>query len=142
MESVEQLQQLYGAYLEEAEKARKAASPFDGLFGLGNDPRKHPCHDAFYKRLQAWIGDFIATGPSGEAARAVAEHLLEAPARHRETEGYWYMFAGLGFLKELIPSLSKADCKALAARMNTLYPRRERLPLQQAVFNQLTKAGK
>lgn len=139
---MDSLRQLYADYLAEAYKVRKNASAFAGIFGLGDDPRKHPCHEVFYHNVEKWMEEFVASGPACELAGEVASFLLEEPGKHRDKEGYWFLYACLGFIRSLIPFLSGEDCKALAARMNELYPRRERMPLQQETFKLLQKAGK
>ena len=45
---LEQLKERYRQYDEEATLVRKKASPADGLFGFGNDPKNHPCHELYY----------------------------------------------------------------------------------------------
>jgi len=136
------LRQLYADYLAEAHKVRKNASAFAGVFGLGDDPRKHPCHEVFYQNVEKWIEEFVASGPDCEQAGAVASFLLEEPGKNVKEEGYWFLYACLGFIRNLVPFLSGEDCKVLATRMNSLYPRRERMPVQQETFIMLQKAGK
>ncbi len=142
MDLIAKLQQLYEDYIAEADKVKKNASWFDGMFGMGNDPRKHACHDAFYHAAQAWTADFAAAAPGPEDALAAAGYILEAPHLNRQSESYMFLFVALGNIETLIPFLRAEDCRTLAERLNALYPRRDRLPLQQQVFKKLQKAGK
>ena len=139
---MEKLRQLYTDYLEETYTIRKKASAFAGILGLGDDPRKNPCHEKFYNDVDGWMKSFAETEPAAEQAREVAAFLLEEPAKNRETEGYWFMYVCIGFIRNLIPFMEAQDCKVLAERMNALYPKRERMPLQQETFKMLQKAGK
>lgn len=142
MDPITALHQLYEDYLAKATKVKQSASWFDGMFGLGNDPRKNPCHDAFYEAAQQWTAGFAASAPSQETAREAASFILEAPHKHRQSEGYMYMFVAIGNILPLIPFLKKEDCRALAQQLDHFYPRLDRFPLQQQVFKALQKAGK
>lgn len=71
-----------------------------------------------------------------------ASFMLEEPRKNANAEGYWFLYVCVGFIRELIPFLSREDCKQLSEQMNSLYPRRERMPLQQETFQLLQKAGK
>lgn len=142
MERVAALQELYQNYNAEATKVRKSASWFDGIFGMGNDPRKHYCHDAFYENAGKWTQAFVASNPSAEIALAAATWILEAPAKNRNTEGYWYMFAAMAYADPLVPLLRKEDCKTLTKLLDDLYPKVERMPVQQNLYKKLIKAGK
>ncbi len=139
---MEQLRKLYADYLEQARAVRKKAPAWAGVFGLGDDPRKHPCHENFYENAQGWLREFVAAQPSREQARLAAEFILEEPQKHKNTDGYWFLYVCVGFIRDLIPYLGKDDCAALALRMNSLYPRRDRMPVQQDTFKALQKAGK
>ena len=139
---MEALQQLYTDYLAEVVEVRRNAPRFAGIFGLGEDPRKHPCHTIFYNNVEKWVEEFLAAKPSRDAALETAWFFLEAPKKHEETESYWFMYVCIGFIRKLIPYLTAADCKALAERFNALYPRRDRMPVQQETFKMLQKASK
>lgn len=139
---METLRQLYADYLAEAAEIRKKASAFAGLFGLGDDPRRHPCHEVFYHNVEKWVKSFVDSQPDAQQALEAASFLLEEPRKNTQAEGYWFLYVCVGFVRELIPFLTVQDCKQLSERMNTLYPRRERMPLQQETFKMLQKAGK
>jgi len=139
---MEALRKLYTDYLEEVIEVRRKAPRFAGVFGLGEDPRKHPCHTVFYENVSKWAEEFVAAQPSRDAALEAAWFFLEEPKKHEETESYWFMYVCVGFIRNLIPCLKAEDCKALAERFNSLYPRRERMPVQQETFKMLQKAAK
>lgn len=142
MERIIALQELYANYDEESTQVRLSAKPFDGVFGMGNDPRKNPCHDIFYDKVQSWVQAFVADTPSPEAAAVTARFMLEAPSRYRQQECYWYMYACVGFVEGLIPFIKKEDCAALAQLFSSLYAKYDRMPVQRRVLKLLTKAGK
>lgn len=139
---MEQLQKLYQDYHQQVIDLRQKAHFFDGVMGLGDDPKKHPCHEAFYQAVQDWTATFVAGSPTPTDAYAAASFLLETPAHNREGESYWFMYASMVFIEPLIPYLNKEDCKALTARMNFLFPRYDRMPAHQALYKKLQKAGK
>ena len=139
---MEQLKALYEDYAQKALEVRKKSRLFDGVMGFGDDPRKHPCHETFYLAVKAWVEDFAATNPSAEEANEVISFLIEAPAHNRERECYWFMYASIVFMEPLIPYLNNTYAKALAKRMNLLFPRYDRMPAHQSVFKKLQQAGK
>ncbi len=142
MERIIALQALYEAYNQEATRVRRTAKPFDGVFGMGNDPRNNPCHDLFYDNVRSWVQDFETSAPSPEVAAAAVRYLLETPAQYRQQECYWYMYACIGFAERLIPFLKKEDCAALSQLLSSLYAKYDRMPVQRRVLKLLTKAGK
>ena len=139
---IETLKELYTTYQEDAVKVKKAAPRFAGILGLGDDPRKHPVHETFYNNVGKWIEGFVDSAPDQAQAMEAASFILEAPGQNFQTEGYWFFYACIGYIQSLIPFLSKADCKILADRLNVLYPKIERMPLQQETFKKLSKAAK
>ena len=139
---METLKKLYADYLEEAYNVRKKASVFAGLFGLGDDPKKNPCHETFYENACQWVAELLAAGPAEGQAAEVARFMLEEPKQYEGKEGFWFLYVCIGLIRELVPYLSKDECAQLAKRMNELYPRRDRMPVQQEVFKMLQKAGK
>lgn len=139
---MEQLKALYEDYAQKALEVRKKARLFDGVMGFGDDPRKHPCHEAFYHAVKEWVEAFAASTPSPEEANDAISFLIEAPAHNREGECYWFMYANMVFMEPLIPYLNGIYAKSLAKRMNFLFPRYDRMPAHQAVFKKLQKAAK
>ena len=57
------LKERYDRYVAEAREARQKAGLCDGLFGMGNDPRRHPCHGNFYEAVGTWVEDFLRDDP-------------------------------------------------------------------------------
>lgn len=142
MEQLQQLEKLFGDYRQKVIEIRKKSRFFDGVFGLGDDPKKNPCHEAFYQAVKEWVDTFAASSPSPETANAAVSFLLETPAHNRESESYWFMYAVMAFIDPLIPYLNKEDAKVLAKRMNLLFPRYDRMPAHQAAYKKLLDAGK
>lgn len=139
---MENLRQLYDQYQAQAREVHKKAPAFAGIFGLGNDPRRHPCHEQFYADVEKWIAEFLQSQPEPQQAMEVARFLTERPKENPSQDSYWFMYASMGFVRNLIPLMAKEDCKVLAEKMSALYPRRERMPVQQQTLKLLQKAGK
>lgn len=142
MQTVTQLQGLYEDYHQQVKKVRRAARAFDGIFGLGNDPRNDPCHEAFYRSVGTWVEELIAAGPDQAQLMEAAVWIVEGPSAYKDQESYWYMFVCHGYLKPLIPLLSSENCRILQARFEEMYPKRERMPLQKEILKLLSRAGK
>ena len=85
---LEQLKERYRQYDEEATLVRKKASPADGLFGFGNDPKNHPCHEMFYEDIGRWTKAFLASAPNPEQSYAAARFLIAAPVECSSKESY------------------------------------------------------
>lgn len=132
----------YWQYEVEAGKSVQKARPTDGLFGMGADPRKHPCHDAFYEDVGNWVDEFLNAEPSSQEADEAAMWIIKAAAGHRDTEVYWYMFAAQGYAVPLIQKMTPESCRELAEWYDKAYPKRDRMPVQQNVFKLLQKRAK
>lgn len=139
---VEQLRKRYTDYAEQVQQLRKNARVTDGMFGMGEDPKKDPCHMAFYENVAGWIDDFCATSPTAEAAAEALLLMLEAPAGQEKKDSYWMMFAALGLARKMVPLLDKAGAEAAFVRMGELYPAHLRMPAQEQLYRDLKrKAG-
>ena len=140
---VQKLKERYARYVETARKVRRKAPATAGLFGMGDDPRKNPCHEAFYEDVASWAAEFRASNPDEKAANEAVSWIIEAAAEHRDEDAYWFMYAVHGHCKELIPLLAPADCARLVQFYDEQYPRRDRMPVQKEVYRLLKKrAGK
>ena len=128
-----QLIAIYEDYLEKAAQARKKASPFAGIFGMGDDPRKHPCHELFYEAVEQWVKECDSADPDKilEAVR----YILSASVDHDQNEDvYWFLYAAHSLTMPLIPNLRSADREKLAAWYDCTYPKRMRFPAQNQVY--------
>lgn len=143
MADLEQMKRLYEEYEEKLAQAVANASVFAGAFGMGDDPRKDACNQIFYDQLGRWATEFREANPTaGEAARAV-EWILEYPAQHRDSRTYWMTYAAQNHAQALISLVEPGEAEALAAEYVKLYPRTERLPVQQEILRTLReRAGK
>lgn len=135
------LKALYEHYIREYDQVVRKASPMDGLFGMGDDPKKDPCHMRFYEAAEQWVKAFVAAGPDADAAYAVTEWILAAPAEHKKEQVFWYMFAAQGFCVELIGLLSREQCARLQELYDARYSRWERMPLQKQIYKLLRKGA-
>ena len=138
---LEQLKERYLRYDEEATLVRKKASPADGLFGFGNDPKNHPCHELFYEDIGKWTKAFLETKPNAQDALAAARFLIEAPKTRASRESYWMMYAAQGWCRELVGLLDAAGCAELRTLFDELYPKRDRMPVQQELYKALKKGA-
>lgn len=136
------LKEIYENYYAKSAEVRSKAKPFAGIWGMGDDPRKDPCHQMFYDAAQEWTNAFAASGPDAAAALEAVRWILQAPLDHQGEDAYWYLYAAHGLVKPLIPRLGAADCKALAAWYDASFPKKARFPVQQEVLKLLKKHGK
>jgi hypothetical protein len=139
MAALDELKELYAKYAEKAEQVRKKASPIAGMFGFGDDPRRHSCHDDFYEAVEHWVADFMDSAPETDEIVAVTRWILEEPNNHQGKECYWYMYAAHGLTSPVIPKLPQDVCSQLRAWYGSTYSVRERMPVQQQVYKLLQK---
>ena len=139
---VQQLKERYELYRQQARSAREEAPALGGFLGFGQDPRKDPCHTAFFRDIEKWVRDFVASEPDEAAVCQAARHILFAPTTCRGSDAYWFMFAAHGLCKDLIVLLNPQDCAALAAEYDREFPRRDRLDAQADIYKRLVKGAK
>jgi len=142
MTILEQLQQLYEDYAAQAKSAKEKSSYFATVFNTGNDYRNHPCHDQFYEKLGALVAEFAEGNPSAEEAEPVLQWLLLMAAAHKEEPTYWYLYAAHNFAMPLIKLAEPAACARLLEQYGKVYPRVERMPVQEKIYKALTKRAK
>lgn len=138
---LQQLMERYRRYDEEAVQVRKKASPADGLFGFGNDPKNHPCHEQFYEDIGKWTQAFVESGPDAAQSYEAARFLIAAPKERSSRESYWMMYAAQGWCRELVGLLDAEGCAKLRELFDGLYPKRDRMPVQQALYKALKKGA-
>ena len=142
MSVTEQLELIYSEYAERAEQAEQESGLFDGVLGMGSDPKKDPCHMAFYERLEAWVSDFRKQQPGPEEAFEAAEYILMAADSRRGQNTYWFCYAAQGLAEKLVNLLRPEQCRDLAERYEACYPRRDRMPVQKNVLRRLKKRSR
>lgn len=142
MDMLEILKEQYRDYDEKAVQVKKEAKGAAGLWGMGEDPRRHHCHDVFYESVGQWVRDFLNTAPNSQYVMIAAKFILGAAAERREEESFWYTFAAQGHVKPMIAWLNGAQCKELADWYDTLYTKLERLPVQRELYKMIRKAAK
>lgn len=141
METVQQLRERYEKYIQDVENLYRQAKPTDGLFGMGDDPRRDPCHMRFYEDVEQWTKAFLTGEPRQEAVFDAVRFMLETPAQYRQEHSFWFLFAAQGLTRALIPRLTGAQCTALRGSYDERYPRRDRMPVQKEVYRLLKKGA-
>ena len=130
---MKQLTDIYEAYIEKAKAVRKKASPFAGIFGMGDDPRKHACHEEFYEQVEQWSQNFDTSDP--DVTLQAVKYIFETSNAHEgNRDVYWFLFAAHALTLPLIPALRPADRQELAVWYDKTYPRRVRFPVQKQVL--------
>lgn len=133
---LEEIVSLYEAYAEEFYRLERKRRPLEGAFGFGGGPQSYPCHETFARDLECRLNRFAAQSPSSDQVAPVLSYIcLTAPNRWRaENAVYWMLLAVQGLTLELIPLLDGTDAEALYRAYQDMYPRRQRLPVQETVF--------
>ena len=139
MPQLEELRGLYAAYEKKAANVHKNAPRYAGIFGLGNDPRNHACHEMFYEDVGTWVQDFLKEKPSPEETAQAVRWILEAATLCRNPVVCGYLYAAQGHSVKLIPALSQEESRELLEWYDRSYPERDRMPVQQEIFALLRK---
>ena len=133
---ISQLEQIYSTYEKDLAEANRKSSVFAGIFGQGtmNDSRSDPCNQAFYEQTGRWVHAFAVSAPGEKETEQACRWILDAAARNKGKQVYWYYLVAQSYVKELLPLLSP-ECRAvLAADFNRQYPKRIRLPIQEELY--------
>lgn len=130
---------LYEAYLDEFHRLEQKRRPMEGVFGIGNGPQNYPCHEKFAQDLERMLKDLAGQALSSEQAGQVLRYIYcTAPVRWKsENTVYWMMLAVQGLTDDLIERLDASTAKTLCEEYQRLYPRYQRLPVQNKVFSAL-----
>lgn len=136
------LKTYYDNYAEAAQKARNKSNFFDNFLGTGSAANKHPCHEQFYEDIKELVEKYVASGPDAQEACAVSVYMIEEPMKYKGRDAYWFMYVVLAFVRDLIPFMTKEDCGMLAEKLNGLYKKRDRMPVQEDTYKKLVKASK
>lgn len=131
------------AYIVEADTVAAKASPWDGLLGMGRDPKKDPCHGKFFKAVGDMVKQLCQRPPAPTLAYDIVSVLLTAQKTHPNAENaQWMLLAIQGYAQSLVPFLTPEDAKAFAEEYANDIPRWDRLPVQSKVLKALTLRSK
>ena len=144
MDLLDEVRRLYVDYEAKFQAQDQKRKPLEGAFGLGGGPGSYPCHEEFAERLKALLHAPKAEALSPEQTRQLLEYICFAPAKHPGGQDavYWMKLAVHGLTTQLLPRLEPEDAKALYAAYRSTYPRRNRLPAQEALLAALKKQGR
>lgn len=138
---LEQLQQLYDAYIQEAMTAEAQKKFGDGLFGFGNKPANLPFHEKFVLDVRALLADWVP-----ESAEALQELLTwvfhMADGRDQVPSIYWTLVAAQSAVIPLIPRLAPQQAETLYEAYKRNTRSWNRLPVQSDILKLLDKARK
>ena len=133
---------LVEAYIARATALEEQGKPWDGFLGFGSRPADDPCHTRMVDDLVTLLREGADSLAPGEARDILAD-LLEAPAAHSRCPAiYWTLIAAQGAGLTLVPRLTREEAEGLLRELETLYPKRTRLPVQALLVSALKKAAK
>ena len=138
---MEHLEQALRACVEEYEAAAarmvSRLRPGDGVLGFGRDPKRDPCHMAFYEAAGEAVSRFAAGEPEAGEAFQGARFLLTMGQEGRPALLRPMLEAAQGHALPLIPLMEPGQAAELARWYRAHYPKRRRLPVQDKVLRAL-----
>lgn len=143
MDTVSAIRSHTSRYFSEVERVMKNLKFGDGLFGLGNDPKKAPCHMAFYEAVAEALSQAESQALSEEELDEIVTVVLRLDTDHaQQSEMVRLMLQAVqGLTLPLIPRLSKGCAEALCEWYAGSYPRQSRMPNQSKVLRALRRRG-
>lgn len=142
-DSMKRIEQCYEKYTKNVNKVLADAKPVDGLLGLGDDPSKHPCHEAFYYEVETLMKEIAESEEDKAVLAQIVSYMLRAEIIWQEHEdAVWMMIAASGHAMKIITALTAEDAKALLKLYNDIAPRFRRLPVQKQIAASLKAASK
>lgn len=145
MNAINEIQAHNRRYFSTVDHLMKNLKLGDGLFGLGNDPKKDPCHMAYYEAIAATLSH-VESQPlaEGELDEIVSCVLRMDKEHAQQSEMVRLMLQAVqGLTLPLIPRLSRDCAQELGDWYAHAYPRQSRMPNQSKVLRALNRrAGK
>ncbi|MBR0172475.1 MAG: hypothetical protein IJQ21_06755 [Lachnospiraceae bacterium] len=142
MTTGQELETLYQDYLAAAQRAEQARRPFDGIFGFGKKASDDPCHEDFYRQLEALLERFAESRPESGTVKGVLSRICEAPDGDGiPKSAYWVLIAAQGLTLKLVPFLSAEDAGAVLETCRKTACFRNPLPAQKEVLRALNRQG-
>ena len=141
-ETIARLHAIYESYLDKTVKLELTRKFGAGWFGLKGGVADDPCHDRFADDLRAFFSETAETCDSAEA-RELMEYVVAAPEKaDAPRAAYWMLIAVQGLTQPLLPRLAAEDARAVCERLEKLFPRSQRLPVQDELVRALRKQAK
>jgi len=142
-EALVRLHVIYEAYLAKTILLERDQKPGAGWFGLKGGVADDPCHDRFAEELHGFFTELSGSGADSAAVREIMEYVLSAPQKaDAPRAAYWMLIAVQGLTRPLLPLLSPADAGAVGALLERLFPRSQRLPVQDKLLRELRRRAK
>ncbi len=142
-DAMKRIEQCYEKYTKNVQIILSEAKPVDGLLGFGEDPSRHPCHEAFYYEVEALIKAVAAEEKDPAVLAQVVSYMIRAEIIWQDhRDAVWMMIAASGHALEIIPALKREDAKKLLKLYGDIVPRFRRLPVQKKIAAGLKAVSK
>lgn len=132
---MEELEKLYGAYLDLVAQLNRDRKLWDGAFGLGGGPADNPCHEKLVRDVEEAMADM----DPARRSQAVEYILRESLEHKNDPVVYYTLLAVHGATIPYLSALPVDQAQALRGWYEQAYPRRERMPCQNKVLAALKK---
>lgn len=143
MADIQPLKARYHEYIQFNRELFAKAKFTDGLFGLGDDPKRDPGHTKFFDDVALLAEELAAQSPTPQEAEEAVTWMLEADSlTGKNSTASWMIIAAQQHAEKLIPLLSPDAAARLLQDYTKRYPRLMRLPIQNQLIKSLKARSK
>lgn len=127
----EEIQEIYGDYLEKTIQLDRNRKLGEGIFGSAG-PKTDPCHGVFADSVKTGLDAAAREEISSAEAREILEYIFKAPVEQQKNQlAYWMLLAVHGAALNLAERLDASDAEPLLELYLRLYPKYQWLPVQK-----------
>ncbi len=143
MADIEALKARYHEYIQYNQSLFAKAKITDGLFGLGNSPKRDSGHTKFFQDVAAIVEELSAQPLTAAEAAEAVRWMLEADAlAGQNTSAVWMIVAAQQHAEKLIPFLPAPEAARILLDYSKRYPKHQRLPIQTQLMKRLKAQSK
>ena len=139
---MDSLRTLFQDYIAYAGQLREETASVKSVLGLRDREIYDSGHKTFDRGVADWVSAFAKTSPSQEDLLEALDILLFSALGYEGRSPYWYLCAVQRHAVLLIPLLNEDSKAKLLERFEARYPKGQRLPIQNDIFNQLSGGRK
>lgn len=133
------LEQITDRYLAKEQNLEEKSSPFAGILGFHFGPKYDSCHEDYYNDMIAAVNAYVQGEIDEQDCFEAAEYIITAGASISHITRKWAVVSGQASIKPILKELTPEHKAALIRCMDRLYPKHQRVPVQEEIYKMLKK---